>query len=161
MFASNDELFDACHQYDNVKWWTDYIKIIAGGFITGANTISKMVIIWIISVLGAKSKTYEAIGTFVYLFAVTAFSSIFIWLLLGAKLDFMPIIGEYFKDGKFRDFTWDWYKELGGLFILKTIIMTFGQLSFISEGLIQNARRWWFNRNAANEPPNDTGKTMW
>jgi len=57
-----------------------------------------------------------------YFVIVTSYTSTFVFLFLSAKLDLIPIIGKYFKEGDYRDFTWQWYKEIGGLFIMRMII---------------------------------------
>lgn len=60
--------------------------------------------------------------------SVTAFTSIFVILILGAKLDFVPIVGKYLKAGKNRDFTWEWYMEIGCLFIFRMLILAINPL---------------------------------
>lgn len=122
------------------------------------NTISKILIMWIIRKLNFKKRSSEAIANFIYLLSTTAFTSILVILLLGAKLDFVPIIGRYLKDGKNRDFTWEWYMEIGGLFIVRMIILTMGPLIEIctaipiKKALQLNFKRKCFGSNA---------KTMW
>jgi hypothetical protein len=48
---------------------------------------------WIITMLNFKKKSTEAIYNFYYLLSTTAFTSIIVILLLGAKLDFVPFFG--------------------------------------------------------------------
>lgn len=135
----------ACVDYEDLKFWVNGIKIIVTGFMTGCNVISKYLIMWMISVLGFQKKTTEAQMNFIYLFVITTFQSILIIFLLNAKLDFVPYIGDYFKDGKMRDFTWDWYKEIGGVFILRMIIMSINPLTqIVAPGWIKKAKIWWF-----------------
>ena len=97
-------------------------------FITVCNAIWKILVIWIIGMLNFKKKSEEALLQFVYLVSTTAFTSIIVILLMGAKLDFIPLIGQYLKDGENRDFTWDWYKEIGGIFILRMIVLCLSPL---------------------------------
>lgn len=47
---------------------------------------------------------------------------------MGGKLDFVPYIGKYMAEGKNRDFTYQWYKQIGGLFIVRMIILNFKPL---------------------------------
>lgn len=58
-----------------------------------SNALSKKVIMWIIRMLNFKKRSTEAMANFVYLLTVTAFTSIVVILLLGAKLDFVPFFG--------------------------------------------------------------------
>ena len=99
-----DSRFDSkidieCNDYYNLKWWVGKILYIVTAFVTVVNGITKYFTIWIISMLGFKFKTVESKWNFVFLLSFTAFASIFVLLLLGAKLDFMPIIGKHFKNG--------------------------------------------------------------
>lgn len=50
-------------------------------------------------------------------------NSIFIIVLMGAKLDFMEFlkIGSIF-DGKYRDFERDWYNVIGSIFLVSMIV---------------------------------------
>jgi hypothetical protein len=59
----------------------------------GCNAISKIIIMWMITKLNFKNKSTEAIYNFIYLLSTTAFTSIIVILLLGAKLDFVPFFG--------------------------------------------------------------------
>jgi hypothetical protein len=108
-FDGKIKLGKYCNEYENLKWSVKYIKIIATLFITASNYLSKKLIMWIITRLNFKNRSDESYFNFVYLITVTAFTSIIVILLLGAKLDFVPYIGMYFKDGRNRDFTWEWY----------------------------------------------------
>lgn len=51
--------------------------------------------------------------------------------LLNAKLDFLPVFGKFLKDGKMRDFTWEWYKEIGGVYIFKMMPMALNPIIMI------------------------------
>jgi len=117
-----------CEEYSHLSKQVKYIKLIVTLFMSVCNAVSKKLIIWIIGLLNLKKKSQEAFLNFVYLGSITAFTSIFVILLLGAKLDFVPIVGQYLKDGKNRDFTWEWYMEIGGLFITRMIVLTIGPL---------------------------------
>ena len=70
-----------------------------------------------------KTKSQEKTVIFWVSFFFTAFTSIFYLLLLGAKLDFMPLIGSYFTKGKNRDFTWHWFFELGSVYINRMVML--------------------------------------
>ena len=117
-----------CEEYSLLSKQVKYIKLIVTLFMSVCNAVSKKLIVWIIGLLNLKKKSQEAFLNFVYLGSITAFTSIFVILLLGAKLDFVPIVGQYLKDGKNRDFTWEWYMEIGGLFITRMIVLTIGPL---------------------------------
>lgn len=71
-----------------------------------------------------KTLTEEKTMVFMVSFFLTSITSIFYLLLLGAKLDFMPVIGNYFSKGKNRDFTHDWFFDLGSIFINRMVILT-------------------------------------
>lgn len=128
MLTREDEVAEKCKEYNSLKNWIKLTKLIVTIFMAVCNAISKKIIMWIIRLLNFKKRSTEAIANFIYLLSTTAFTSILVILLLGAKLDFIPIIGRYLKDGKNRDFTWEWYMEIGGLFIMRMIILTIGPL---------------------------------
>lgn len=158
LILSDDALQKACDEYANLKYWVNGIKIIVTGFMTCCNVISKLVIMWIIQKLSMKKKSTEATFNFIYLVVVTSFQSIVIFLLLNAKLDFIPYFGKHFKNGKMRDFTWDWYKELGGLFIMRMIVMSLNPLFGLPvAGPVKAAKKLWFQKGLFNKP----GKNMW
>ena len=81
-----------------------------------------------------------------------------IFLLLGAQLDFIPVIGPlYFKGGRHRDFTYEWYKEIGGYFVTKMFIMSLGPvIVFITEPLKQ--KFGWLKFRYYD---NKMGRSMW
>lgn len=56
-FAPASELEDACTNYKVLKDNVYYIKLTVTLFITGCNVISKMFIMWIISVLGFRKRS--------------------------------------------------------------------------------------------------------
>jgi len=123
MFDKEHTITEECKEYSDFKFWVKYIKLVVTLFMSTANAISKKIIMAIIRMMHCKKKSSEAIANFVYLLSTTAFTSVFVILLLGAKLDFVPFFGQYLKDGKNRDFTWEWYIEIGGLFIYRMIML--------------------------------------
>lgn len=128
MFDRQHKITAECKDYSDLKFKVKYIKLVVTVFMGVANALSKKLIMWIIRLLNFKKRSSEAIANFVYLLSTTAFTSIFVILLLGAKLDFVPFFGKYLKDGKNRDFTWEWYMEIGGLFIYRMILLTIGPM---------------------------------
>lgn len=73
------------------------------------------------------------------------FTTVAIPLLMNAKLDFIPFFGKYFEQGKMRDFTWDWYATLGGVFVQRQIILAIGPLtSALPVGIVVAGTKWWF-----------------
>ena len=128
MFNNKHSIHDKCSEYYNLKWQVKYIKLFVTIFMSVCNALSKKLIMWIIRLLNLKKKSSEAISNFIYLLSVTAFTSIFVILILGAKLDFVPIFGKFLKDGKNRDFTWEWYMEIGSFFIYRMIILSIGPI---------------------------------
>lgn len=93
MFDEKHQIRDKCKEYSNFKWRIKYIKLIVTLFMSVSNALSKKVIMWIIRMLNFKKRSTEAMANFVYLLTVTAFTSIVVILLLGAKLDFVPFFG--------------------------------------------------------------------
>lgn len=124
MFDKTRAVTDKCSEYSSLKNKIKYIKLFVTIFMSVCNALSKLLIMWIIKLLNFKKKSSEAISNFIYLLSVTSFTSIFVILLLGAKLDFVPFFGQYLKDGKNRDFTWEWYIEIGSFFIYRMILLT-------------------------------------
>lgn len=100
------------------------------------------------SSLSFTSHTNEAMANFFLLFGVTSYNSIFLILFLGAKLDFIPILGQYFRDGKNRDFTYIWYKEIGAIFISRMIILLIQSFIPTVKTRIMNCLNWiYFKQN--------------
>lgn len=128
MFDPSREIENKCGEYYDLKFKIKYIKLIVTIFMAGCNAISKKIIMWIITMLNFKKKSHEAIYNFYYLLSTTAFTSIIVILLLGAKLDFIPFFGKFLKDGKNRDFTWEWYMEIGSFFIYRMMLLTIGPI---------------------------------
>ena len=65
---------------------------------------------------------------------------------MGANLSFIPIYGKNFKQGKYRDFTWEWYQEIGGLFVMKMFISMVGPIIalFVTPILSYLINKLWF-----------------
>ena len=70
-----------------------------------------------------KTYTNEAMRKFKVLFGITSYTSIFLILIISAKLDFVPFIGKYIKFGKYRDFSFSWYEEIGAIFLQRMVIV--------------------------------------
>lgn len=159
LFEQEDVLGKACTEYEDLKWWVNGIKIIVTGFMTACNLVSKLVIMWIIQQLHVKKKSTEATMNFVFLLVITTFQSVLIILILNAKMDFIPKFGKYFKNGKMRDFTWDWYKELGGLFVMRMIVMSINPLTTLPvAGPVKFLKKKWFKDGPVF---NKKKKNMW
>lgn len=159
MFNTKHSIHDKCSEYYNLKWQVKYIKLFITIFMSVCNAISKKIIMGIIKLLNLKKKSSEAISNFIYLLSVTAFTSIFVILILGAKLDFVPIFGKYLKDGKNRDFTWEWYMEIGSFFIYRMIILTMGPIiEVVTATPVKKLLQYIFRRKCLYA---SNAKTMW
>ena len=90
---ADDGLTSECKKYYELKRFVKYIKILLTLSITFCNWLSNKLITWIGYMSGFKKKTALSLFKFVYLLIVTVFSSIVMIILLGAQLDFVPIIG--------------------------------------------------------------------
>lgn len=99
------------------------VGILGGAFIGVLNAVQNKLARFIIGIMHFTTRSEEKTVIFAVSFFLTAFTSIFYLLLLGAQLDFMPVIGNYFSKGKNRDFTWDWFFELGSLYINRMLLL--------------------------------------
>ena len=159
MFDPNNDTSEICKEYSDLKFWVKYIKLVVTIFMSVCNALSKKLILWIISMLNLKKRTEETLYSFIYLLSVTAFTSIFVILLLGAKLDFVPIIGRFFTTGTNRDFTWEWYLEIGGLFITRQIVLSIGPIiETVSAYPADWVKKFMFKRKGLG---NSEQKSMW
>ena len=113
---------DKCLEFnelkDNLKW-TNYLVT---GFIFVVNYLSKELIRFVVRRTGRTTRSDHSLKIYYFLTAITTLQSIFIILLLNFQLDFVPLIGWYFSDGKNRDITSEFYEEMGSIFILRMVI---------------------------------------
>ena len=105
-----------------------------------------------------KTKWLENIVLFWLTLFINAMISIFYLLLLGAKLDFIPLIGSYFKYGKNRDFTREWYQDLGSVYVFRMLLMVISPIKkIIQTKAISKLKELKFRFR----PFSTDSKTMW
>lgn len=69
-------------------------------------------------------------------------NTIVLILLMGAKLDFIPIINQVFN-GSYRDFTYQWYREIGSIYVTTMIILMFqGVIELIIQVIQLRIKKW-------------------
>jgi len=71
--------------------------------------------------IGFKTKTQEISYQKIWIQTMQFMNSVVLIVLMGAKLDFIPVVGNIF-DGSHRDFTACWYDKIGSIFVVTMAI---------------------------------------
>lgn len=66
MFGDNSFLEEKCGEYNDLKFWMQFIQLGITIFITGCTAISQIIVKMIITALSLKKKTNSAALNFVY-----------------------------------------------------------------------------------------------
>lgn len=92
-------------------------------FIVVGNQILQFFINILSEKIGFKTKTWEVYWHGRIIILVKFVNSAIMILLMGARLDFVPVIGRIFN-GTNRDFTYDWFRLIGSIFVTTTMLFS-------------------------------------
>lgn len=134
----------ACANLNRIEYRTANLNIAISSFVVISNAVIKYLVISLCKEIGFTTKTMMVFYERKIILAMQFMNSIVIILLMGAKLDFMPLIGKLFM-GDYRDFTEKWYRVIGSIFVTTTIFFIFGP---IIEIIVNYAlEKWYFFRD--------------
>lgn len=108
------------------RWDTIFLSAYISLGITITNAILEEVIIFFTKKLGIDTHTEETEYMRVFIFSITFFNSVVVILAMGAYLevDYMNLV----LNGKYRDFTNEWYIVIGSQFVMNTLVDAFSPL---------------------------------